>query len=129
MKDISVIYAFALGVLIICAVLREFKVSYASLCSMTSAIIICIFALSQFEEIKEFLQNVQQQIKLPHEYFELIFKILGISVLSEVSISLCRDQQHSALVYALDIFSKCSIILLSLPVLSDVLDVIGELLA
>ena len=128
MTEIGNIFAFAFGIVMVCAILRELKSNYATFCSLAGALVICVLTLSQLDEIKTFLLSLLRQSEFPDEYGVIIFKILGISALSEISVSACKDQQHTALGNALDIFSKFSVIVMSLPIFEDVLDTIGALL-
>ena len=120
-----------LGVVIciICGVLKEFNATYAGFCAFAGAIIVLLSAFLQFEKINSFLSALKEQSGLPAEYGVIIFKILGVCILGELSISLCRDQHHTALGDALEIFCKCTMMVLALPIFEDVLGMIGDLLA
>ncbi len=119
---------FGVVVCIACAVLKEIKSSYAIFAALAGAIIIIIAALAHFEKINSFISLLQEQSRLPTEYEKILFKILGVCVLGDLSISLCRDQHHGALGDALEIFCKFSVMMLALPIFEDVLSMIGDLL-
>jgi len=119
-----------LGIIIclISVLLKSAKAEYGMFVSLVGTVIIAISAMSEFSEIKAFVLQLQQSSGIPVRYINIIFKVLGVCILGDVSVSICRDQNHSGIAQGLDMFCKCSIIVLSLPILSDVLDMIGDVL-
>lgn len=119
---------FGIIVCVIAMVLKETKSSYSWLCVLSGAVIILMFALGQFDKISTLISSLQSQADLPSEYGGIIFRVLGICILGDLSISLCNDAHYSTLAGAMEMMCKFSIIVLSLPIFEDVLNIIGELL-
>ena len=126
--DITNTLVLSIALCLVCVILREIKSDYANLCVLAGAIIILLAALSQFDKILSFLSALQAKSGLPNEYGDIMIKILGICILGDLSISLCRDQHHTTLGDALEMFCKCSVMVLALPIFEDVLNMIGDLL-
>ena len=113
---------------ILALILKEYKSSYAYLCVLASAVIIVLVSLEKFEEIGSFVTQLQQHSGVTDQYFGVILKVVGIGLLGEFSISMCQEQQHATLAGAIDLFCKVSVLVLSLPIFKDVLNMLGELL-
>ncbi len=122
------ILLFAVTICLVCTMLKELKSSYVILCSFLGAILVLLFSLGEIEKINSFITDLQSKSELPSEYSKIIFKVLGICILGDLSISLCRDNHYSALADSVEIFCKCTTIGLALPIFKDVITIIGDLL-
>lgn len=122
------ILLFAVAICLVCTLLKELKSGYVILCSFLGAILILLFSIGEIEKIKAFLTDLQSKSGLPSEYSKIIFKILGICILGDLSISLCKDNHYSALADSVEIFCKCTTIGLAIPIFKDVITIIEDLL-
>ncbi len=59
--------------------------------------------------------------------FRLMMKAVGIAFLVSISSSFCRDLGESGIAEKLELCGKVAILALSVPVLTEILDFIGEL--
>ena len=59
--------------------------------------------------------------------FRLMMKAVGISFLVAISASFCRDLGESGIAEKLELCGKSAVLALSVPVLTEILDFIGEL--
>lgn len=128
MMDNFAVLIFGMLVCLICVVLKEIRSSYAWLCALAGAVVILIFSIGEIEKISSFLSDLQNKGNLPTEHSRVLFKILGVCILGDLSISVCQDQHYSSLANSLEFLCKCMVIVLSLPIFEDVLNVIGDLL-
>ncbi|MBR5294985.1 MAG: stage III sporulation AC/AD family protein [Clostridia bacterium] len=63
------------------------------------------------------------------ELFQLLYKGLGICILTAISTSFCRDLGEEKIAEKLELCGKGSLLFLSLPVLEYLLTLIGEILS
>lgn len=125
------VYSLLLFGVVICLIamlLKELKSNYGLLCVIGGAVIIILFSLEQLEQITDFLRTLRDKSGLSSAYADIIFRVLGICILGEISISVCNDSHNSTLASTLEILCKCSVLLLALPVFEDVLIILGEML-
>ena len=61
-------------------------------------------------------------------YFGLIMKIIGIAYICEFAAQICKDASQGAAALKLELAGKVAILLLSMPVLSSVIQTVWELL-
>jgi stage III sporulation protein AD len=61
--------------------------------------------------------------------FSLLYKALGICILTSVASSFCRDLGEEKIAEKLELCGKAALMFLSLPVLEYLLNLIGEILS
>ena len=61
-------------------------------------------------------------------FVNLLLKITGISILAEYAMSICKDSGENAIASKIDFGSKILILSLSIPVISNTLEVLIKLL-
>ena len=59
---------------------------------------------------------------------EVLLKALGISILAHLTANVCRDAGEGSIAYYVELGAKIEILILSLPLLSELLDLARELL-
>ena len=76
------------------------------------------------------LLNYLQELELGKfsEYLPYLLKSMGISLLSSTAADLCRDSGESAVATKLELLGKCEIIVLSIPLLKELLSLAEELM-
>ena len=62
------------------------------------------------------------------EGFSILWKGLGVSLAVSVTASFCRDLGEEGVASKLEMCGKGAVLSLTLPILEDVLDLIGEML-
>lgn len=110
------------GVVCLCAlvVLRQVKKEYAA---VASAVCTCLFFPMGLLGLKEYFSYFFTLARSSSfgNYFELLFKAVGIAAMSHTVSSLCRDCGEASLGEKLEFCCHCSILALSLPVVKDLL--------
>ena len=61
-------------------------------CCMVAAV-----ALSYFQEIFDFIKSLESLGNLNHNFISILFKSVGIGILSEITVLICTDSGNSAL--------------------------------
>lgn len=84
-------------------------------------------ALAIVSPVLEYINSIAQ----PYTggYLSILLKAVGISLLSSTSADICRDAGEGAIASKVELLGKCEILALSLPLLADLVELIGEVLA
>lgn len=113
-------------VLVVSAVLiialRNYLGEYSVLLSIVTVAVVLVSVLGNlFNSIGKLseLMNKAQNIS---EYFTVVLKALGISYIAAFAADLCRDFGLSALAQTAELTGKIAIFILSLPLMSAVLE-------
>ena len=70
------------------------------------------------------LNEVSNVVGLNSDYFKTLWKILGITYAAEFSSAICKDAGYQTIALQIEVFAKITILVLSLPVLSALLQTI-----
>lgn len=125
----NIVRLLMIGVLIsVSALLLERPKGFSVLLLIAGAVSVLVFGLTRVQSVMDFLQTLESKTGLSSGYLAIVYKVIGICILGEFSVSVCADNHHQTLGKALEFACKCSVLALALPIFQDVLKVIGELL-
>lgn len=108
--------------------LKNIKSEFGILISIGACIIIFFYGSSYISEVIFELKKISDLININDVYIGLMFKIIGITYISEIASDISNDCGYSTLGKQIQIFGKISILCISIPVLSAVIETISELL-
>ena len=74
-----------------------------------------------------FFKGLLSKLPAEPEFFVTMVKMLGIAYIAEFSSSICKDCGHSAIASQIELFAKGAIVVMSIPVMSCLIELIGEL--
>ena len=94
-----------------------------AVCAMGTAV-----AVSYMEPVIQLLKRLQNLSAIKSDTMEVLFKILGIALLSEITGMICVDAGNSAAQKMLKILSYAGILWVSIPVLEAVILLLQQIL-
>jgi stage III sporulation protein AD len=109
-------------------VARE-KSEYGILIGVGAGVLIFSLLLAQVQTVTAFLEDLFSRLSVGDGYLGILLKLLGITYVSEFASSICRDAGHSSLAGQIELFAKISILALSIPAVTYVLELLDEFLA
>ena len=80
--------------------------------------------LGKISLLKDVLNEVSNVVGLNSDYFKTLWKILGVTYAAEFSSAICKDAGYQTIALQIEVFAKITILVLSLPVLSALLQTI-----
>ena len=108
--------------------LKSLKSEYSIyLCLGVSALIFW-YMTEQLGTVLQGLQAIQESLPLNAGYIRILIKIIGITYIAEFASDLCRDAGYQGVAGQIQIFGKISVLAVSVPVLTALLDVIQTFL-
>jgi stage III sporulation protein AD len=121
--DIFKIIGICFLALVLSIILKEYKKEYSVYVLVVCGIIIILYSIDTIKEIFSFVKNVSN-----NNFINLLLKITGISILSEYAMSICKDSGETSIASKIDFGSKIIIISLSIPIISNTLEILVKLL-
>ena len=115
--------------LILALVLGKQSKELGLLLTMGVCALVSIGAMSFLEPVTELLRELRDLGELDGQALTILIKCAGIAVLSELASILCTDAGEGAMGKALSLLSSGAMLWLSLPLLRQLLELIGEVLA
>ncbi len=108
-----------LSVSLFLLLIRKFSPELAPPLSLCLTLFLTLFALATAIPLMEYIRSLE--LGGFGEYLPYLFKSMGIALLSSTAADLCKDCGEGSVAAKLELLGKCEIVLLSLPLLRDLL--------
>ena len=114
--------------LIITLTLKEYRKEMAVYSTLIGGGIIIYYSLGIITEIIDFLKSILQNSNYNNMFVSVLLKITGIALLTEYAVSVCKDLGENSIANKIDFGGKIIVISLSIPIISNTLESLTELL-
>ena len=98
------------------------------LLSVAVCVMVATSAMGFLEPIINFLKKIQGLGNLDADLLSVIFKVVGIGLLTEITVLVCKDAGNEAMGKSLQILSTVTALWLSIPVLEKLLSLLDKIL-
>lgn len=113
----------------VCAfILKSHKSELVPLCLTAGGIIIFLFAFDYLSESIEFLKAFSETSGIDNEIIRVIFKVIGIGFLIELTASSIKDLGFEGVADKLILCGKIIIFVVAIPILSSTYKIIVSLI-
>lgn len=126
--EIIKIIGIGLISLILIIILKQYKTEYVIYVSLIAGALILTMAFSKISGIIELLNTLVSKVSVHQEFISLLIKITGIAILTEYSVSICKDSGESAIASKIDMGGKVIMVSMSIPIMSGLLETILKIL-
>lgn len=126
--DIIKIIGIGLIALIIIVILKQYKPEYAMYASLIAGILIFVLIATKISGIVEVLKSLANKSSINSEFITLLIKITGIAILTEFTVSICKDSGESAIASKVDLGGKVIIMSMSIPIMASLLETVINIL-
>ena len=108
---------------------QTFVQSEIVLCSLLLLVLhLLIQAIHYFQPVLTALKQMEQAANFQGETFQILIKILGISLVSEISGMICADAGAGSMGKVLKILTSSVILWIAMPVFQSVLSLLQQIL-
>ena len=97
--------------------------------SIATSVLLLILAVGRLEVVVESVKLIQNSISVQTAYIQVLLKIIGITYISEFASDICKDAGYSTIAGQIGVFSKLSILAVSMPIITALMDTIQGFLA
>ena len=119
--------AIALITAICAVILKSQKSDLVPLCLAAGGVILILCAFDYLSEALDFIKQFTEQTKIDKSVIRLIFKVVGIGYLVELTSSSIKDLGFESVSDKLIICGKIIIFVMSIPILQSLITVITKL--
>jgi len=109
--------------------IKHTKPEFAVYLSVATSIFLLFLAAGKLEVVVESVKLIQNSISIQASYIQVLLKIIGITYISEFAADICRDAGYSTIAGQIGVFSKLSILAISMPIVTALLDTVHGFLA
>ena len=108
--------------------LKQTKGEFAVYLCIGISLLILLSITSQLQTIVETMKELTAMVRLDNTYITTLLKMLGVTYIAEFSSGICKDAGFQTIASQIEIFSKVTILVLSLPILTALFQTIQEFL-
>lgn len=126
--NMMAIIGLGLVAAVLAVVLRQHLPEYAMLVSLAAGVFILFQLAGEMVPVVEQIQSVMATASLPMEYAGILFKALGICFITQIACDTCKDAGETAISSKVEMAGKIAVLVVSLPLFSQVLTIVGALI-
>ena len=126
--DIVKIIGIGLTALIVIIILKQYKPEFTVYVSLITGAIILFMVMDKLEGIINILQTLANKTGAGSSFLKILLKITGIAILTEFAVSVCKDSGETAVASKIDFGGKIIIISISIPIITELLELIVNIL-
>lgn len=104
--------------------IKQYKPELAFGVAVSSGIIIILYVIGFFTEIFSVLSKIISYSGIGDERFSILFRCMGICIVTKIASETCRDCGQSSAASKIDLAGKALIISASLPLFSEIIELI-----
>jgi len=128
MENIIKIIGIGLIALIAIIIIKQYRPEFAVYISIIAGALILYIAIDKLSGIINLLQSISNKAGINKTFLEILLKITGIAFLSEFAVSICKDSGETAIASKIELGSKVIIISMSIPIISNLMELIINIL-
>ncbi len=113
----------------LCAlVVRQRSPELAALVSLAACVLLAGRTLPMLETVRDRLADLAQTAQVSRTLLEPVARTVGLSIVTRLSAALCRDAGEGSIAAALELAGGAAAVVVALPLLDQVLSLVGGLL-
>ena len=113
---------------VLCLSLAKQGKDIALLLSVAVCCMVIGAAITYFSPVIEFIERLQMIGNLNEGMLKILLKAVGIGLIAEMTTLICSDANNAALGKALQILATAAILWLSIPLLTQLMDLLEKIL-
>lgn len=115
--------------IILAIMYKKGKEEYSLYISIGACVLILLWGIGKLEVILDSIERLQGYIQMNKAYVGILIKIIGITYITEISSSLCKDSGYQAIGEQIELVGKLTILAISMPIMLAILDTINSFLS
>lgn len=100
------------------------KTEYSTYISVVLGILIFGGILGYLEILIHAFDKLEEDLDLDYAYVAILLKMLGITYVSELVSTICKDAGYQSVALQIEIFARLGIMVLCIPILMTLLEVV-----
>lgn len=109
--------------LVLIVLLKQTRPEFAYLTRVALVLCALVSVLYIVNSVVLHLSSIIGLSEIQEDFLTVMLKVLGISIITEIAVSMCRDSGESALATVLEIAGKSAVIAMSLPIIKKLLEI------
>ena len=114
--------------IVLAILVKEAKPEYSFYLTFAAGIAILFFSAGRLSDLLGSIREIQQYLPIENTYMDLLLKMVGITYVGQFSASICRDAGYASVAGQIELFARLSVLAISMPLLTALLESIHEFL-
>lgn len=110
-------------------IIKELKPDFAALISVAFGIAVLLYMSEPISKTISVFAEIAERSGIDNELLSSAVKVMGISLIAEFAASVCADAGQSAIAAKVEAAGKITILALTLPIITNMLDLIFSVLS
>jgi len=127
---VGIVQVIGIGIIatILSLAVGQYNITWSFYIRFATGLIFMFFILSQLTGVFNTITNLGERANVNTAYLNIVFKIIGISYISEFGSQLCKDAGESSIASKIEFAGKVMILAISAPVILALVDLITNML-
>ena len=125
--NIITVCAFGIVSACIIGVVRVLRPELATIAAAVAGVVVLTYVISAVAPFVSFIKGITEECGV-QGYFVIMLKSLAISFCCKASSEICRDCGENSLASRIELAGKASIVLISLPIVQQLLDIAKDMM-
>ena len=108
--------------------LKAYKGEYALIIAVAAGATVVITVIGALSSAMSGIYSAFSNAGIDISYLSVVFKAVGVGYLTQFIADTCRDAGQTAIASGAELAGRCAIFLLSLPLLSNILEIAKQIL-
>lgn len=126
MISIISICSLVFCIVILSKVLEKTSKEYVVIISIISSVLILSYLINQLSPILDLIHQLSGILNDGEDIYIVLLKSLGISIVTNLAIDICKDNGETALSSIILMSGKVCILILSIPLLNELISIIRQ---
>jgi stage III sporulation protein AD len=126
--EIFKLVGFSIFAVFLILIVKETRKDIALALSIFAGIALIVFSLTKLEVIISLLNDLVSKSGINKEFFEIILKVTAIAYIIEFGKNICIDAGQTAIATKLEMAGKVIITVLSIPLITSLLNSLNSIL-
>ena len=128
MDNLFALVGLGIVAAIIAVVLKQHRPEFAMMVSVAAGALILGGVLVGMLPVIHQIRQIFATTAVPQQYVQILFQALGLCFVTQIACDACKDAGESAIGAKIELAGKISVMVISLPLFTQVLDIVRVLL-
>lgn len=122
------VVAVAVVAVFLSIIVRHYRAEYSIFIALGAAVIIWAMLSDTLEKTLDSMRVMLSGTGIDNDYISIVFKTLGICILTQIASDICRDCGESALATKTELAGKIVILTVAMPMITSIAQISVELI-
>lgn len=128
MEQVFKICAAVLIVCVVSLVIEKKEKDFTIVLTICTCCCVILFAVSFLNPVLDFIHSLQDIAMVDIEALRIVFKVIGIGMVAEISSFICQDAGKAALAKIVQVSATVLILWISLPLFTNLMELVNKIL-